>query len=164
MTDRFRTRNQFYGPQAGLRGEYRSGSVFVSLGGKLGIGNVHQRVDIDGRSDVAGVGGVPGGLLATQGSNLGQFTTNRFGVLVDVGVAAGYQFAAWGRAKVGYDFLYLNDVARPGQQVDGTTLNSRLIPTSRNFAGASGLAAPVPTGRTDDFFAHGFRVGLELMY
>ncbi len=163
VTDRFRTRNQFFGPQVGLRGEYRTGSFFASLGGKLGIGNVHQRADIDGRSDVTGVGAVAGGLLATQGSNLGRFTTNRFGVLVDVGVAAGYQFAAWGRAKVGYDFLYLNDVARPGQQVDAT-LNSRLIPTSRNFAGSSGLTAPVPTGRTDDFFAHGFRVGLELMY
>lgn len=163
LSDRFRTRNQFYGGQVGVRGEVRSGGWFAGLSTKVGIGNVHQRVDIDGRTDVTGQPSVPGGLLATQGANLGRYTTNRFGVLVDLGLSTGYQFASWGRVKVGYDFLYLNDVSRANHQID-QTLSSRFVPTSINFAGASGLRSPQPTQRTDDFFAHGLRFGLELMY
>jgi hypothetical protein len=163
VTDRFRTRTQFYGPQVGLRTEYRTGGAFVNLTGKVGIGNTHQRADVDGRTDVTGRPSVPGGLLATYGANAGGSTVNRFAVLLELGASAGYQFAAWGRVKVGYDFLYLNDVTRPGLQVD-RTVNSRFVPTSTSFAGVSGIGSPIATGRTDDFFAHGLRFGLELMY
>jgi hypothetical protein len=163
LADRFRTRNQFFGTHVGVRGEYRHGALFANLTAEVGIGNVHQRVDIDGSTAVTGRPAVPGGLLAVPGGNFGSTVRNRFAVLTEVGLSAGYQFAPWGRARVGYDLLYLNDVARPGLQVDAV-VNPRLVPSSRPFGGTSGPASPVVTGRTDDFFAHGLRFGLEVLY
>lgn len=161
--DRFRTRNQFWGGSMGLRGEYRIGAGFIGLNGAVGFGNNHQVIDIDGSTTVTGGPTYPGAVLTGFGSNLGQNTVNRFAVLSEAGATAGIQFAPWGRALVGYDFLYLNNVVRPGQQID-SVVNTRFSPLSRNFGNVSGISSPVETGTRDDFFVHGVRIGLELLY
>ncbi len=161
LTDRFRTRNQFYGGTIGLRGEYHLGLAFLSLGVKAGVGNNHQTIDIDGRSRVAGVAPLPGGLFAVQGANLGRQSVDRIALLTEVGATFGVQVT--GRVKViaGYDFIYLNNTARPGQQID-PVVNTRLLPTSPLFGTVSGLTSPIPTGARDDFYAHGVRLGAEI--
>jgi hypothetical protein len=165
VNDRFRTRNQFFGGFMGFRGEYRFGAAFLALSARVGIGNNHQTIDVDGSSavNVPGKAPLPGGVLTAQGGNLGQSDRNQFAVLSEVGATGGVQFSPWGRVLVGYDFLYLNNVARPGLQVD-RVVNGRLLPISNTFNGLSGVASPRDTGARDDFFAHGVRIGLEVQY
>jgi hypothetical protein len=165
VADRFRTRNQFWGGVLGFRGEYHLGPAFVCLTVRGGIGNNHQTVDIDGFSAVAapGVPPLPGGLLAIQGANLGRQVINRMAVLSEVNVQAGLQVSEALRLTVGYDFLYVNRVARPADQID-PIINPRLVPTSTSFGTVSGPISPIRTAAQDDWYAHGFRVGMELRY
>ena len=121
VTDRFSTRNQFNGGQIGLDGEWNFGRF--SLGGftKLALGRNHETVSINGSTVFTPVGQMPvtmpGGLLAL-GSNSGTFNQNRFAVVPEVGVKVGYRITDWCKAYVGYNFLYISDVMRPGDQVD----------------------------------------------
>ena len=163
LTDRFRTRNQFYGGTLGLRGEYHVGLGFLSLTAKVGLGNNHQSIDIDGRSSVSapGVAALPGGLFAVQGANLGHQSVNRFAILTEIGAQFGVQVTKRVKVIAGYDFIYLNNTARPGQQID-PVVNTRLVPTSALFGTVSGLTSPVPTGAREDFYAHGVRMGFEI--
>lgn len=165
LTDRFRTRNQFYGGILGLRGEYHVGLGFLALSAKVGLGNNHQSIDIDGQSSVTGpavsVAPLPGGLFAIQGANLGHQSVNRFAILTEIGAQFGVQVTKRAKMIVGYDFIYLNNTARPGPQID-PVVNTRLVPTSALFGTVSGLTSPVPTGARDDFYAHGVRMGFEI--
>lgn len=165
VADRFRTRNQFWGGVLGLRGEYRFGPAFVNLTVRGGVGNNRQTVDIDGFSAVAapGVQPLPGGLLAVQGANLGRRVSNRLSVLAEAGAQVGVQVTRHARVTIGYDLLYLEDVARPGDQVD-PIINPRLLPTSTSFGSVSGLTSPIRTRARDDWYAHGVRIGMELQY
>lgn len=165
LTDRFRTRNQFFGGEVGGRGEVLFGPVGVCVLAKVGMGTNHQTIDIDGSSRLGAPGAVPlpGGLLAVEGANRGRQVSNRFAVLTEVGGKVGVQVTKHLRATIGYEFLYLNNVARPGSQID-PVVNTRLVPTSANFGGVGGLTSPLPTQARDDFFAHGVRLGVEWQY
>jgi hypothetical protein len=165
VADRFRTRNQFWGGVLGLRGEYRFGPAFVGLTVKAGLGNNQQTVDIDGFSEVAvaGVPRLPTGLLAVQGANNGRLVTNRLSVVSEVGAQVGVQVSKHVRVTIGYDLLYLENVARPGDQID-PIINTRLLPTSTSFGQVSGLTSPVRTRARDDWYAHGVRIGAEFQY
>jgi hypothetical protein len=160
--DRFRTRNQYYGATVGLRGEYSFGLVSVGVSSEIGLGNNHQTLDISG-STRSGTLVAPGGLLALPGANLSRTSTDRLALLTEVGAHVSVQLTSRSRVTAGYQFLYLNNVARPPSQID-SAINTRLVPTNPNFGSLSGIASPIVTGVRDDFFLHGVRLGLELMY
>ncbi|MBX9627034.1 MAG: BBP7 family outer membrane beta-barrel protein, partial [Gemmataceae bacterium] len=196
ITDRVRTRNQFWGGQVGLEAEYRFGPAFLGLGTKLGFGPVHQVTEVTGQTVTAGGAGGPGGVLAVGDlppgavvgypeavpvgarpasvggpvvGNIGRTTTNRFAILSDVHGLAGVQVSDRLRVGVGYEFLYLSTVARPGRQFD-PVIDPRLIPVSGQYGGriaapADGRGVPprTPFDR-DDFFAHGVRFQVEFRY
>jgi hypothetical protein len=165
VTDRFATRNQFNGGQIGLDGEWFLGRW--SLGGftKVALGNVHESVSINGNTVFAPVGGMPitqpGGLLA-QGSNIGTFTQNHFAVVPEVGVKVGYRVTDWCRAYVGYNFLYLSDVMRPGDQID-LRLNTAQIPRFGQPP-ALPIGPPSVPFRQTDFWAQGVNFGLQFTW
>ena len=164
LVDRFRTRNQFWGGVLGVRGEYRFGPAFVNLTLKGGVGNNRQTVDIDGFSEVSvpREPRLPGGLLALQGANLGRRVSNRLTVLAEAGAQVGVQVSRHLRVTLGYDLLYLEDVARPGDQID-PIISPALVPTSEIFRQV-GIVSPIRTRARDDWYAHGVRVGMELQY
>src|SRR5262249_57030517 len=94
VVDTFATRNNFYGGQLGVDGEYRFQKFFVGGQFKLALGVMHQVVDINGATVLLPVG-LPaqvgrGGLLAAP-SNMGHFDADRFAVIPEVGVKVGYQ-------------------------------------------------------------------------
>jgi hypothetical protein len=162
VTDRFRTRNQFYGGEIGIAGEYRVGAFCLGLTPKVGFGTVHQTVDVAGESRIPGLA-IPGGFFALPGGNFGRTNQNRFTVLAEVQAAVGVYITSHSKLSVGYDFLYLNDVARPAGQID-PVVNPRLVPTARAFGSLSGVASPVPVAGRTDFLAHGLRVMWEYRY
>jgi hypothetical protein len=171
-TDNFMTRNRFYGGQLGLAGEIRRGNWTFGVDAKLGIGATEETADVNGASaaTTVGAGGARtfqtfnAGLL-TQDSNIGHHSQNVFSVAPEFGVNIGYQVTPHCRAFVGYNFLYLSDVVRPGEQIDpfvNRNKNPLLV-----GAGAGNAGTPnVPTVRfnSSDFWAQGLVLGLEFRW
>ena len=74
----------------------------------------------------------------------------------------GYQFASWVRACVGYNFLYLSAVARPGDQ-----MSRDINPTMLRVQGDMNLVGdprPVFVWQGTDFWAQGLNASLEFRY
>lgn len=171
LVDRFRTRNQFYGGQIGSRMEARHGILFMNITPRIGIGSNHQTVQTDGRTTVTGREPIAGGLLAlgTTGTdagrtgNNGRDITNRFTLITEVGSQFGVQVTDALRLSVGYNFLFMNNVARPGNQVS-TVVNPRQVPVSAAFDTLSGPAAPQQTFDRESFWVHGISFTATLMY
>ncbi len=165
--DSFRTRNQFYGSQVGLRGEYALGNFVVGATGKVALGDNHEVVNVGGvASLVPNVGPavtVPGGQFAAP-SNSGRFTHDEFAVIPEVEVKLAYQATRNLRATVGYDFLYWSQVVRPGSQVD-LIVDDRANPVNPGFIpGTTGTVYPRPEFNRTDFWAQGLTFGLEFRY
>jgi hypothetical protein len=174
ITDRFRTRNQFHGVEFGLDGEWCFGPLFVGIAPKVAFGTNRQTTDVDGSTTFTGPGGtvtVPGGLYAVgtptavAGSEglLGGNVVNRYAVLADVTGRIGVQLTAYTRITAGYNFMYLNNVARPGLEIQ-PIINPRVIPASQAFGTNSGPNAPQREFDRTDYVAHGLNFGLEVRY
>lgn len=167
--DNFSTRNQFYGGQVGARAEAKFGALFASVTGKVALGNVHQTVSASGTATVNNPLGLPLGVPAgvsqfqsgffTQPSNIGRRTRDSFGVLPEVGVQVGVDLGRSLRVFGGYDFLYLSNAVRPGDQID------RQINLTQQFGGTLiGPAVPQPQHNRTDFWTHGLNAGLLLKF
>jgi hypothetical protein len=179
LFDRFAARNDFYGGQLGLRGEYRWGRVFVQTGVKVALGDVHQTVSVDCASQTSsgslffetmGTGGMlfPGGVFA-QPSNIGLHTRDTFSVLPDVSVNIGYVLTPRLRLSLGYNFLALSSVARPGDEIDRVINSTRtgLAAVSQRTAGGpppSGPVAPTFAFHDSSFWAQGLTFGMALQF
>ncbi len=172
LTDDFRTRNQFYGGQIGTRAEYRLGPAFFNVSSSVAVGPNHETITISGATRDPNTGNVqPGGLLAVgqaisagnTGGNIGRQITDRITVVPEAAAQVGVQVTRHVRLSAGYQFLYMNDVARPGPQVD-PVINPRLVPISPTFGTLSGQAAPRITIARNDFFAHGALLRVEVNY
>ena len=165
QSDQFNTRNQFYGGQVGGRFSWQGDRFALDVTGKLALGATHQTVDISGFSAQTGPGGpngvFPGGFF-TQPSNIGHFTANQFGLIPSVEMKFYWLLTSRLRAFVGYDFMYWNQVVRPGSQVDR---NINLNQTGTVFNnGPSGPAFPTPLFARTDFWAQGVTLGFEFRF
>lgn len=179
LFDRFGANNNFYGGQLGLRAQYHWGRVFVQSGVKVALGDVHERVSVDGAGQTSsgnlffhttGTGGqmFPGGVFA-QPSNIGPHVRDTFSVLPDVAVNIGYELTSWARLTIGYNFLALSNLARPGDQIDRVINSTRtgLAAVSQATAGTpppSGPTAPTFAFHDSSFWAQGLTFGLALRF
>lgn len=165
VNDRFATKNQFYGGQVGADYGCCKGPWQFQVRGKLGLGDNHEIVDINGGQRVTFANGVTqgfkGGLLALP-SNIGHFTRDRFAVVPEVNLNVGYRVTDCLCVYAGYTFLYWNRVVRPGDQID------RVIDTSQipNFGQGTptGFARPGVPFKETDFWAQGLNVGVEITW
>jgi hypothetical protein len=166
VADQFDTRNQFYGGQLGIRGEYRRGRAYVNLSGLVGLGDNHETLKINGSTAITPPGSTPlvrpGGLLALP-SNIGNYSHDEFAVVPELRIEAGYQVTSHLRAFAGYTFLYWSDVLRPGDQID-LTVNPSQVPSNLSTVTAFGPARPAVSLRSTDFWAQGISFGLEIRY
>ena len=84
-TDRFATRNDFYGGQLGIDAKFNRGNWLLNLRALVGLGTTHQVVDIQGSQRVVDAAGVvtnfQGGLLALPGANIGRVSHNDLSVV-----------------------------------------------------------------------------------
>lgn len=162
VRDRFRTVNEFHGGQIGLAGEVRRGCWFVDWRTAVALGNLRREVTIAGETIVTVPRQPPvvrpGGLL-TQPSNIGTFTSDTFAVLPEVSLNIGYELFPGVRLFAGYTLLYLNNVYRPGDQVD-TTVNTDFL----TGVPVADPARPTFLGRSSDFFVQGVSLGVSLHY
>ena len=164
VQDRFATWSDFYGGQLGLATELHYRRLQLNLLGKVAIGDTYDLSQVTGRTltNYPAPLAAPAGLLALS-SNSGRFARNGFSVVPEVGATLGLRITDHLTLLVGYTFLYWNNVARPGSQVD-LRLNPNLIPTSTTFGAPGGPALPAAGVRTTEFWAQGVSAGLLLRY
>lgn len=168
VSDRFATQNRFYGGQVGVDGEYRYGPFSLGFRGKVGLGVTEQLVQISGNTTFRGqtvlnVEGQPAGLLANGSTNGGAFSRKMFSVVPEVGLTLGYDIFDWWRVTAGYNFLYWNSVARPGEQIS-LKVNQNFAPGSRVPIAANEPRDPARTHNASDIYIHGVTFGMEFRY
>jgi hypothetical protein len=166
VADSFTTRNQFFGGQVGTAFEFQYCHFFVYTVAKVGLGVVHQVLNVNGNSIAIVPGGgilsAPGGVLALP-SNIGRRAHDDFAAVPEVNLNLGYQFTPRLRAFIGYTFLYWSEVERPGNQTD-LVVSGGQIPTSPAFGQISNPLLPSPQIRRTDFWAQGFNCGLAFHF
>jgi hypothetical protein len=163
----FNTRNQFNGMQVGLQGERRLWNrAWLGWSTKLAMGVTHQIINIDGSTTftAAPIGTItqPGALLATP-TNMGRFTSNRFGVVPEIGVKIGYDITDNLRVFAGYDFLFWSNVVRPGEQID-LNVSPSYRPTILGPGVGGGPRVPAVLFNTNSYWAQGVSFGLMYRY
>ncbi len=169
--DGFETSNNFYGGQLGLDMGFKRGRWSLDLLGKVAIGDMNESVRIDGSTAFPGQGtAVPGGFLALP-SNIGTFDRNRLAFVPEGGIKVGFQATQHCRLFVGYTFMYLSDVVRPGDQID-TRVDLRQVPITNFITGGPALPGvlmppatlPSVTMKRSDFWAQGVNFGVEFKF
>jgi len=158
--DEFIGHNQFHGGQLGLHADLTHGVVFCEMTGKVALGQTFEMVRIDGATAIGGF--LPGGVYATA-SNIGRYTRNVFAVVPEGTFKIGFKLSDSGRFYVGYNFLYLSDSVRPGDQID-RTLNPSNIPSLNPSGAFMPSDRPRPLMTHSDFWTQGFVIGLETRY
>ena len=131
--------------------QYAIDRFFVTATGKLAMGGVQQTVTVRGSTDVLPINGEPisyaGGTYATL--QTGRYTANRFAWSPQLQLNLGYQFTPFIRATIGYNFLYLSSVLRPGNQID-------------NFY--DGITRPFVPMATSSYWTQGISLGVQFSF
>jgi hypothetical protein len=122
LDDAIGTRNQFYAPQVGTRTTWNFGQFSLVMVGKIAAGVNHETIDRLGSTTTlnpagAVINNTPSGFLV-QASNRGRISTDHFCVGTPSQIMLNYHFTEHLSAYIGYDFIYLTTVVRPGNQVD----------------------------------------------
>jgi hypothetical protein len=162
--DRFATRNNFYGAQVGGRWSWVRNDFSVTLMMKMALGGMGQEAVIHGASTVLLPTGErldrAGGLLALS-SNSGDFDRTKVVWLRDISVSIGYCLTENVTLRLGYDFLWLSNVVRPGEQID-LRVNPSLLPFA--LGAPSGPARPRFRFDGETFWMHGISVGVAVQF
>ncbi|MBA4186923.1 MAG: hypothetical protein C0467_02790 [Planctomycetaceae bacterium] len=166
VVDSFRTTNQFHGGQIGLAGTYQRGRWSLDGRATVAFGTTNRTVDITGYQNLVAPGGIPvnaaGGLLALPGANIGRYSDSVFSVVPEAGLNLGYQLTSRMKLFVGYNFLYMGNVLRPGEAidpyVDAARIPNFLPPGSAPIAG---LPRPAPQFKSSGFFVQGISFGMQ---
>lgn len=188
--DDFSTVNNFFGGQLGLKLHYASNEWELQGGAKVGAGALDQEIDINGYSqtysgnlfflthNTAGVT-LPGGVFA-EPTNSGNYKKREVAALVEASFRGTCYVTSNIKLSLGYRFLWLNKIARPGDQIDrriNTTLTA-LGNASRETVGTgpgpiafgSPGPAPAPEGpnapkfnaKTSNFWMQALCIGIEI--
>lgn len=162
--ENFGTRNDFHGGQFGFSGEWELGPRFTLNGVvKVAFGNMHETVDINGITvfrPFAGGGAVGTGGILALASNSGRRERDHFAVVPEVGLKFGWNLTCNLRLQFGYDFLFMSNVVRPGDQID-RRVNPAMLPSQFVLnPGIVNPALPAPQFNTTSYFAHGLNFGV----
>jgi hypothetical protein len=162
VQDRFTTQNRFYGGVIGMRANMHIEAFTLSVTGKVGLGSMNETVQADGITTLSG--GFPasvttaGGFFAT-GSNSGRFRQSEFTYIPELGANMTVQVTPHLTLKGGYTYLYVDRVARPGNQLPDT-INPTQVPSSQNFGAAFNARQPAFEIVHSPYFAHGLNIGV----
>jgi hypothetical protein len=163
VSDRFETRNQFYGANLGLRGRFSTGPVSVEMSALVAAGLNHETQKVSGYYTAVnspfGSSG-PEGIFA-QPANEGRTSSDRFAYVPEVQFKLGYAITPSLRATIGYDIIYESNVIRPGDQINRNLPKGQVF--NQGLAAASSTS-PTRQFNTTDFFAQGLSMGLEFTF
>lgn len=161
------TRNHFYGAQVGASFEWWLAPRVLFTGwGKLGVGGMTEQVRLTSITATQTGAGVvtagPGGLIGQVVGDLNQSQV-RYAVIPEFNLNFGYQITRNIRSLIGYNFMYISNVARPGDQIAFSSSNTNFtIAGTQSTSGA--LVQPNFNFQTTDFYAQGLTTGLEFRW
>ena len=164
--DDFQTSNNFYGGQVGVRGTYDDPRFYMTATAKVALGATVERVQTYGNTFIAnntGAFNFNGGYF-TQPTNIGTQSRSRFAVVPEVGLNFGIKLSSWANFVVGYSFLYVSSVARPGEQIDRVINPTQAPSITGSFPALTGPARPTLAVTDTDYWAQGVNFGLELKF
>ncbi len=192
FSDRFHTSNNFLAAQLGIDARYRRKKWKLEGDLKGLLGAMLEEIKIRGSSrtsdgnvffETKGTANetLQGGIFA-EPTNIGTHKRTDFAYGFEVRAGTGYRFTQNLEIELGYTFLWLSKVLRPGKQIDrkiNTTLTA-LADASRQTVGTgpgpipfgSSAGAPSPRGpkrpkplfKTSSFYAYGFDAGITLNF
>jgi hypothetical protein len=166
LADNFGTQNNFYGGQLGADFEICRGHWSLDLLAKVALGDVNEVVNISGGTVSTFPNGsmtsAQGGLLALP-TNIGHYSRDRFAIVPEAGLRVGWQATEHIRLTVGYSFLYIDEVVRPGNQID-RGVNVSQLPSPFGPGALVGPARPAFAFHSSDYWAQGVSFGLEFRY
>jgi hypothetical protein len=167
--DQFDTANRFSGGQLGLQGDFNRGPFFVEVVGKVAFGQNFEVVRIGGETHTVTVGNGPerhrsfqSGMYAQPG-NTARVTNAAFAVVPEGIFKVGLKTGDRSRFYAAYNFLYLSDAVRPGDQVD-RTLSASQVPLLTGVRPGSWSDRPVASVNRTDFWVQGVVIGFEGRY
>jgi Putative beta barrel porin-7 (BBP7) len=168
VQDNFGCDSYFYGGNIGVSAAYNIRQLELQATAQCAMGLCQENVSIGGVTNINGAGGtqtIPAGLLAVS-SNSGSHIRNVFAVVPEADLDVRYEFTRHFVFSMGYSFLYWNQVARAGQQVD-TNVNPDLVPTSKTYNPSGvppALQQPQLSIHDTDFWVNGVHIGLEVRF
>jgi hypothetical protein len=121
--DQFRTINQFDGLDLGIKGWWsRNGCLALTGFAKTAIGATNNTVTNNGTTTttVSRTSTTVAGGVLTRPSNIGHQSVQDFGTVTEVGLGLQWRPACYWNFNLGYSWLYWNQVARAGDQIDTT--------------------------------------------
>jgi hypothetical protein len=168
--DSVQTHNDFYGGQIGLDLDMFVGRFIMDVRAKVALGVMHQSVK-DFSSTVTT--SVPASTLPNQGIPVaggllsgpldeGTHSRYRISAAPEVNVKLGYMILPSLRAYVGYDFLYVANVLRPGDQTG--TSSSGVTVTVAGTPNPITVNQPAFRFKDSDIWFNGINFGLEYRY
>jgi hypothetical protein len=162
QADTFDTRNVFQGGELGMSVSLHRQWWSIDALLKIAAGQTNSRVTISGTT-ITSIPGqtttlASGGVLALS-SNIGIYDSERFSVVPELGLTLGMDLAPQVRATLGYDLLYWDAVARPGEQID-LNIDPRQFPPPAITNGAR----PQFVLHTSDYWAQGINLGLDFRF
>jgi hypothetical protein len=184
LADQYTAVNQFNGAVLGFKTDARYGMFTSSLFGKIAVGEMHERVTLNGVgsfNDPTGasgnlpgssavVGGLPGGGLGqfyggvlVNAANIGTYVHDRFTYIPEVGLNFGIALTKGLTGYIGGNFLYFPNLVRPGNLVNPVT-SSAAVPFSANYGQAGAPRGPAFTLVETDHWIGGLTCGLILKY
>ncbi|MDB5312478.1 MAG: hypothetical protein JWO38_6680 [Gemmataceae bacterium] len=167
VQDMFKVTNRFNGGQLGLRTEIRYGMFTVTATGKFAIGDMNERLEITGASAVGDMtrnqfGTAFGGLYANA-RNIGRFSHDEFTFIPEANLNLGMNISRGLTAFLGYNFIYVDKVARPADQIN-PIVNSATVPFSPNYGAAGRPATLSQLFVQDSYWLMGINFGMMLRY
>jgi hypothetical protein len=166
ITDKFSTQNSFNGADVAFRGQARCGMFSLTTVGRVAVGNMHEVLRVRGvtsfvNNDAGQQGYAFGGLYANS-ANIGNFTHDKFTVIPELNVSLGMNITRSLSLFVGYNFIYIDNVARPGKQLN-PVINPATIPFSATYGNATFTPAHATLVQSD-FWYHAVSFGFQLRY
>ncbi|MEX0819791.1 MAG: BBP7 family outer membrane beta-barrel protein [Pirellulaceae bacterium] len=160
--DLFEASNKFAAGELGLLGELNQGPVTIQMMGKIGLGNMQQKVAISG-TGLQGNTATPGGIFAQNAAfgfpfNGGVHERDVLAWSPEASVKLIWELRDNVSITVGYTFLYWTNVALAGDHVD-TSINAPVI-----FGGAPNANNPTFAFQDTDFWVQTIDIGFAVRY
>jgi hypothetical protein len=164
--DQFGTRNSIIAGQVGLEGELNYCRFFINARVKLALGANIEDATILGRTRSPGAPPSPslnGAFLALP-TNIGKRSRTQFVVAPEGIISVGVALTEWMRVSIGYDYLLLSDVLRPGNQIDQVINPAQGLPGSFGGTGPAIPPRPAFIVKDSEFWVQGITVNLEIRF
>jgi len=162
ISDTFHTRNDFNGADVGFSTQWHRNRWSLDTLLKLGIGQTHTQVLINGSTTIGNGTPLNGGLLALPSNMVPQpHESRQFSMIPEIGLTLGYDLTSRLKASVGYTLMYWSNVARPGDQID-LNVDPNQFPSEAQPVGTG--SKPAFVLHTSDFWAQGLNLGLDYRF